>query len=307
MIGGAVYARDLDLNLLRVFVVVAMQGSVTAAAKKLYLTQPAVSAALKRLSSAVGAPLFARRGRGLALTTRGERLLQTARPHLEALVGATLASEAFDPRRSDRTVRLGLSDASEGWLLPRLLHRLSREAPNMRIVVIEVQFRTVARAFELGTIDFAVCVADEVPAGVARAPLMTGGFVCLFDPKRVKVKKKISREKYFAHKHVIVSYNGDLRGVVEDLLHMKRDVRVSIPSFHGIGAVVRGTDMLATVPSLVAQDQLRLHPSLAVAELPFDLMSTGTGMELLWRPPLDDEPSVRFVMDQVRRIAHDRA
>src|SRR5262249_34423955 len=96
-----VYARDLDLNLLRVFVVVALQGSVTSAAKKLYLTQPAVSAALKRLSLAVGAPLFARRGRGLALTTRGERLLQTARPHLEALVGATLSSEAFDPKKSD--------------------------------------------------------------------------------------------------------------------------------------------------------------------------------------------------------------
>ena len=302
-----VYARDLDLNLLRVFVVVALQGSVTSAAKKLYLTQPAVSAALKRLSMAVGAPLFARRGRGLALTTRGERLLQTARPHLEALVGAALSSEAFDPEKSDRTVRIGLSDASEGWLLPRLLHRLSREAPNLRLVVLEVQFRTVARAFESGAIDFAVCVADDLPAGVARAPLLTGGFVCLFDPKRVRAKKKISREAYFAHKHVIVSYNGDLRGVVEDMLHMRRDVRVSIPSFHGIGAIVRGTDMLATVPRLVADDQLRQHPSLALAELPFDLASSSTGMELLWRPPLDDEPSVRFVMDAVRRIARAEA
>jgi len=267
-----VYARDLDLNLLRVFVVVALQGSVTSAAKKLYLTQPAVSAALKRLSLAVG---------------------------------ATLSSEAFDPKKSDRTVRIGLSDASEGWLLPRLLHRLTREAPNIRLVVIEVQFRTVRTAFEAGAIDFAVCVADDVPAGVTRAPLLTGGFVCLFDPKRVRAKKKIAREAYFAHKHVIVSYNGDLRGVVEDMLHLRRDVRVSIPSFHGVGAIVRGTDMLATVPRLVAEDQLRLHPSLAIAELPFDLTSSSVGMELLWRPPLDDEPSVRFVMDHVRRIARE--
>jgi LysR family transcriptional activator of mexEF-oprN operon len=91
------------------------------------------------------------------------------------------------------------------------------------------------------------------------------------------------------------------------MLHLRRDVRVSIPSFHGLGAIVRGTDMLATVPRLVAEDQLRQHPSLALAELPFDLTASSAGMELLWRPPLDDEPSVRFVMEAVRRIAREQA
>src|SRR5215510_1618472 len=115
------YAKDLDLNLLRVFVVVAESGSVTAAASRLYLTQPAVSAALRRLATAVGAPLFVRAGRGLSLTARGERLLRSARPHLEALVQAALAPATFDPSTSERIVRIGVSDANEGWLLPPLL------------------------------------------------------------------------------------------------------------------------------------------------------------------------------------------
>lgn len=59
-----IYGRDLDLNLLRVFAVVAESASVTDAAKRLYMTQPAVSAALRRLTTAVGAPLFVRSGRG---------------------------------------------------------------------------------------------------------------------------------------------------------------------------------------------------------------------------------------------------
>src|SRR5215471_16008598 len=92
--------RDLDLNLLRVFVAIADSGSVTAAARRLYLTQSAVSAALKRLTSAVGAPLFARAGRGLVLTARGRRLLEASRPHLEALVAAALSPATFDPRAS---------------------------------------------------------------------------------------------------------------------------------------------------------------------------------------------------------------
>src|SRR5512147_574694 len=91
------YGRDLDLNLLRVFLVVAEAGSVTEAASRLYLTQPAVSAALRRLAAAVGAPLFARTGRGLSLTARGQRLLATARPHLAALVTAALSPATFDP------------------------------------------------------------------------------------------------------------------------------------------------------------------------------------------------------------------
>lgn len=91
-----VYGRDLDLNLLRVFAVVAECGSVTEAAARLYLTQPAVSAALRRLTTAVGAPLFVRQGRGLALTGRGQRLRVTVAAHLPPLVEAALAPATFD-------------------------------------------------------------------------------------------------------------------------------------------------------------------------------------------------------------------
>src|SRR3954468_10636063 len=92
------YGRDLDLNLLRVFAVVAESGSVTEAAKRLYVTQPAVSAALRRLTAAVGAALFARSGRGIVLTGRGKRLAEAVHPHLERLVDAALAAPTFDPR-----------------------------------------------------------------------------------------------------------------------------------------------------------------------------------------------------------------
>ena len=84
------YGRDLDLNLLRVFAVVADAGSVTTAAERLYLTQPAVSAALRRLATAVGTPLFVRRGRGLALTSRGERLRARLRMLLLSLLREVL-------------------------------------------------------------------------------------------------------------------------------------------------------------------------------------------------------------------------
>jgi len=295
------YSRDLDLNLLRVFVVVAETGSVTAAAGRLYLTQPAISASLKRLQSAVGAPLFARQGRGVSLTARGARLLDRARPLLSALIDAALAPPAFDPTESDRTVRIGLADSTETWLLPRLLAELAREAPHMRVVVLPVQFRTVGSALASGAIDLAVTVADEVPSGIARRTLFVGGFVCLYDPRHARIGKRLTRASYLAHQHVIVSYNGDLRGIVEDLLGIDRKVRVSVPTFHPVGALVEGSDLLATVPERVAREVLVHRPRLRTAHLPFPLGATP--MELLYRSALADDPALQFVMEHITRIA----
>jgi LysR family transcriptional activator of mexEF-oprN operon len=136
------YGRDLDLNLLRVFVVVARTGSVTRAAARLYLTQPAVSAAMRRLTASVGKPLFVRSGRGLMLTQHGEALAQRVSPLLEEMVRATLSPAAFDPRHSERTLRLGLSDAMQGWLLPPLLRELARTAPQLRLIAPTVTSAT---------------------------------------------------------------------------------------------------------------------------------------------------------------------
>lgn len=295
-----IYGRNLDLNLLRVFVVVAEAGSVTAAADRLYLTQPAVSAALRRLASTVGAPLFVRAGRGLALTTRGERLLAMARPHLGALVEAALSPVTFDPKTSERTVRLGLSDVNEAWILPSLLRILATEAPHMRLVVLPVQFRTVADALATSAVDLAVTVADELPAGTRRLELFTGGFVCLYDPRHARIGKRLTLERYLEHEHVIVSYNGDLRGVVEDHFGVQRRVRVSVPTFQSIGALVDGGALLATVPAMVARDIVLLRPHLRTTAVPLPL--TGTPMELLWRSAVEDDDAIRFIRDRIVEV-----
>src|ERR1700722_9555514 len=137
------YVRDLDLNLLRVFVVVAEEGSLTRAAARLYVTQPAVSASIRRLASFIGAELFARQGHGLVLTARGVALLTAAQLHLRQLVAAALDVPAFDPFLSTATVRVGLGGCLEAVLLPTLLARLREASPQLQLVVLPVQFRTV--------------------------------------------------------------------------------------------------------------------------------------------------------------------
>lgn len=294
-----IYGRDLDLNLLRVFAVVAESASVTDAAKRLYMTQPAVSAALRRLTTAVGAPLFVRSGRGLSLTSRGQRLQAGLSQHLQAVVDAALAPATFDPKTSDRTVRVGLSDASELWLLPPLLRTLEREAPKLRIVSIPVQFRTVGAALGSG-LAAAVTVADELPSNISREPLLGGGFCCLFDPRHVKIKT-LTESIYFSHEHVIVSYNGDLRGIIEDLFGQSRSVRCSVSSFAHIGAIIDGSSLLATIPELVAQQICKTWPHLKTKPLP--LRVHGTQTELLWPRATEDDAPCQFVRAKIKEIA----
>jgi LysR family transcriptional activator of mexEF-oprN operon len=293
------YGRDLDLNLLRVFAMVADAGSVTAAASRLYLTQPAVSAALRRLTDVVGAPLFARNGRGLVLTSRGRRLRDGLEPHLQRIVDAALDPPTFDAATSERVLRVGLDDASELWLLPRLLSVLETEAPRMRVVVTCVQFRSVGAALAAG-LDAAVTVADELPATIHRQPLFSDVFTCLYDSRRTRLRT-LTEKEYFARPHVIVSYNGDLRGIVEDALHRTRIVRCSVSSFAHIGALVEETTMLATVPKTVAERIRAVRPHLKTKPLPFALPSST--LDLLWPAAMDDDEPCRFLREKIVTIA----
>ncbi|WP_437720449.1 LysR family transcriptional regulator [Sorangium sp. So ce861] len=293
------YGKNLDLNLLRVFAVVAEAGSVTEAASRLYLTQPAVSAALRRLTTTVGAPLFVRSGRGLALTSRGERLRASLKPHLYPLIEAALAPPAFDPKTCERTLRLGLSDTAEVWLLPPLLRALEREAPRVRVVAVPVQFRTVGAALA-GGVDAAITVADDLPSNIRRRRLLKTGHTCLYDPRHARLRK-LTEAEYFAREHVIVSYNGDLRGFVEDLLGKTRRIRCSVASFSNLGALIDGTAMLATVPEIVAADIRAVRPHLRTKPLPFEIQPGY--MELLWPAATDDDDACRFAREKIVQIA----
>ncbi|WP_255217313.1 LysR family transcriptional regulator [Myxococcus sp. AM010] len=193
---NAVRARNLDLNLLRVLVAVADTGSVTKAAARLYLTQSAVSAALARLSESLDTPVLVRHGRGVILTSRAARLVTEVRPLLEAMLQASLAPARFDPRTSERTIRLGLSDFGDEWLLPPLLRRLGRDAPKMRLVCIPVQFRTVVEALATRRVDLAATVIDKLPQAILRTPLIRGHFVCLFDPRHVRLARRAAQQAH---------------------------------------------------------------------------------------------------------------
>ena len=193
----------------------------------------------------------------------------------------------------------------EGWFLPELLQHLSRVAPRMRVIALPVQFRTIQEALTSRSVDCAVTVADELPPHVHRLALFSSSFVCLYDPRRLRLKLPLSEKAYFAQEHVIVSYNGDLRGVIEDTLKKQRNVRLSVASFAHVGALVSDSRRVATVPEIVARHLKRHHPALATTPVPFRVASVPT--ELLWPAALSDDPACAFVRAQVVELLKPKA
>ncbi|MDF3067362.1 MAG: Transcriptional regulator, LysR family [Polyangiaceae bacterium] len=301
---SGIHTRHLDLNLLPVLIAVADTGSVTAAAARLYLTQSAVSAALSRLRAAVGEAVVTRHGRGIVLTERGARLVAEARPHLDAVVSAVVRPTRFDPATADNKLRLGLSDIFDEWLLPPLLRLFEREAPRLRLVCTPTQFRTVGEALSTRRLDVALTVADDLPASVARRSLVRSNFVCLFDPRFVRLGTRPTESAYLAQDHVIVSYNGDLKGVVEETFGRQRRIRCSVGSFSSVGAIVDGSSIVGTIPSLFVAQILELRPHLRVAKLPFP--HEPGNVELLWPTALDADPACRFLREAIVRVAGTR-
>jgi LysR family transcriptional activator of mexEF-oprN operon len=131
--------------------------------------------------------------------------------------------------------------------------------------------------------------------------LLRGNFICLFDPRFTRLGARPTERAYFAQDHVIVSYNGDLRGVVEDTFGRERRVRCSVATFAGIGAIVDGGSLVATVPDVVAMSILRQRPHLRTARPPFPPVDGG--MDLLWPAALDVDDAGRFIREAIVDIA----
>ena len=114
---------DLDGHLLHLLSTVIAQGSVTAAANTLGITQSAVSHQLDRLRAIVGDALFVKSGRGIVPTARAEALALQAQELLIQLQGF-VHSGAFEPARLNQCFRIAANDLQRDLLLPNLLNRL---------------------------------------------------------------------------------------------------------------------------------------------------------------------------------------
>ncbi len=227
--------RRLDMNLLVIFEALMFEKNLTRVAEKLFMGQPAVSAALGRLRDLFDDPLLIRHGRGMEPTPRALAILQELQPAMDTISGAVSRAKAFDPSTSCDVFRIGLSDDAEFGLFPPLLSQLREEAPGIIVVVRRANFLLMSSLLASGEISVGVSYTTDLPANAKRKKLRDIPCKVLRGDKR---PGPLTLDEYCSRPHAMVSFSGDLSGNIDlDLARIGRTRKVvlAVPQFSGCG------------------------------------------------------------------------
>lgn len=295
-----VHLRNLDLNLLHLLHTLLEERHVTRAARRSFLSQPAMSRALERLREMFGDALLVRSGRGYERTVRGERLLQeleTMMPRLEAMIGGL----DFDPARSQERFRVALTDHASTILLPSVVARVRKAAPHVRLEVSA--WRTEAyEDLGAGRLDTALS-AEEVPPALESEVLFNLDFVCLAGSAHRVRSRRFTLKQYLQSQHAVVATLEGQQTLVDRplaALGVKRRVALCLPFFVPAIFAIAQTDLILTVPRKLAKITAAVA-GVRIVEPPREIKAFPYFMA--WHPRLTGEPAHAWFRDQLRNAA----
>ncbi len=294
-----------DLNLLVTLDVLLREGSVARAARRLHLSPSAMSRALARLRRTTGDPLLVRAGRGLvptrrALELRGPvgRLVQDAEAALRPVAPLALATLA-------RTFTLRTSEGFVENFGPRLIARLGREAPGVRLRFVPKTDRDSAPLRD-GSVDLDTGVVGETTGPEVRAQaLFRDRFVGVVRKGHPLGRGKVTPARYAAARHILVSRRGLDRGPIADALQasgLRREVVAIVGGFATALALARDSGLVASVPE---RHTGKLRAGMHSFALPVALPEIT--VSLLWHPRMDADPAHRWLRRCVREACVGRA
>src|SRR3990167_9288715 len=252
--------RNVDLNLLLVFHAMAEHRSVTRAADSIGLSQPATSAALNRLRTLLGDPLFVKAGSEMHPTPRATELIQPVRLVMETIRGEILPSAAFDPASTDRQFHLLTPDIGEINFLPKLLNHLATHAPSARIKTVSMPRLSAAEALESGAADLALGYFPDLhKAGFFQQRLFCNEYVCIVRRDHPSIGQTITFQQFLGAKHAVVHPEGR-EHLFERFLQaegIKRTVQLEVSHFMSLLPIISTSDRIATVPHDLAEACIR--------------------------------------------------
>ncbi len=266
--------EELDLNLLRVFDAVLKEGSITAAAPRIGLTQSATSNALQRLRAHCQDPLFVRTTRGMQPTAYGRAVAQPISAALRSVRDSLAHSAEFDPRRSNRLFTIVSTDYGELLLARRITPILLAEAPGLSISFVRADRDKYREVLETSG-DIALGQLPPGHADFVQQHILTDTLVCMVRRDHPRIRGPLTVDQFLEEAHVTVGAPALTDSLVRRALGRKaskRRVVMQSASHLVVPAAIAGSDLLAVTPAGMAQifaKQLRLR----VLELPFAIPS----------------------------------
>ena len=293
--------RKLDFALLQVFVELVRRRKATDVAAQLGITQSTVSHALGRLRDLFGDPLFIRRPNGLDPTARALELEPAARALLEAAGRLLGPSGPFDATTASGMVRIGASDYNCSLFVPDLVARMRTQAPGLVVSVRPLVRRAAAEALAAGDLDLAIGFFWGRAPGLVVETLYEETYAAVMRRGHPALaNRSLTLPAFIEADHVLVSYDGDVRGIVDQMLASmgrSRRVTATVPFFFSALAIVARTDQIVTVPRRLAEAHAARF-DLAVVDPPLRIRPFRIGQA--WHERSGASPVRQWVTEQVR-------
>ena len=284
-----------DLNLLPILVALMEERSVTRAAERMGMTQPALSNALSRLRQMLQDQLFVRERYGIQPTPIALELSPLIAEALAQLDDAVLGQQAFDPAHAERLFTIAPNGYVEFVIVPAVLARLEKVAPGIKLRLTPFGNDLAETGVVSGTTALVLGRIVDPPDNLVVQHLMDEGLACAVRADHPTIGDAMTREQFETMKHVNIVPPGRMRaGLFQTLAQqqLKRDVAISVTNFFAAAEMVAVTDYCATLPSLICR-QLMHDPRLKVLPAPVDLGSFP--VEMAWHVRYRHDPAHRWL------------
>lgn len=271
--------KGLDLNLLIALDVLLDERSVSRAAKRLHLSQPAASAALGRLREYFKDDLLVLHGKRLIPTSFAENLLPELKRVTRQIDDLVSMSTEFDPAQSERMFRFMTSDYMVTVLMAGVMERITRQAPGIRLDM-RLPEDSVYQVFERGEIDLMLIPEEFLLTNHPSLLLVEEKHVVVACKNNNVFNKRISESAFFSAGHVAVTL-GPRRdpSFTErrmEILGMQRKVDIYAPSFSALPWLLLNTERIAVMQESLAHKYADVLP-LKISPMPFEF----PGMRLM--------------------------
>ncbi len=293
----------IDLNLLVAFEALFEERSVTAAAQRLYLGQPAMSAALGRLRTMFEDELFIRMGREMQPTSKALELAPGILSALQHIRQTIAASQVFDPASSQRSFAIGSSDYTSYVIVPKLLEICQNTAPGIDFRLIGFDKDNVGNLLERGEIDLALGVFQQPPRQTSHSPLYDDRFIGIARKGHPAViHGSMSLEMFSQMPHALFTIRRDATGKIDEVLASQGlQRRIALTTSHTLvlPAIISASDLVAAIPARLAARVICLK-DLDLFELP--VQTEPWTISMLWSKLADQDHANRWLRQTLKTV-----
>jgi DNA-binding transcriptional LysR family regulator len=295
----------IDLHLIRVLNTVLTERSVSRAAIRLGMYQPAVSAALRRLRDLAGDPLLVRSGAGMVPTDAGLRMIEPSARILRAAEVMFSDARGFDPATAKTVFSLAASDYLDPLFLPQLVAQIKSQAPHCRIEMRALSPESDYRNhLAQGEIDIVIGNWASPPEDLHMGRLFGDEVVCLVSREHPAVRRGWDVKSWLEAEHIAPTPTHlGAKGVIDDHLEhlgLQRNIMARCPHFGLIPAMVASSLLVLTTGRQYCE---RYSEVLALKILPCPIEFPRMMYYQLWHERSHASNSAKWLRERVRAVA----